>query len=342
MRRRLLLLGGFATAAVAAPTVGPALDRPAVAARAPERAVLLAGARAGTRLVLVGERGLVLASDDHGRSWQQQPCPTSVTLTAVRFADDRHGVAVGHGATVLTTSDSGRTWQRRLDGRQAATLALEAARASGDAAALKSAERLQADGPDKPLLDVLLLDAQRIWVVGAYGLALASDDGGQRFASVSARLPNPKELHLYAARAQGDTLLLAGEQGLILRSIDGGQRFTRLDVPYKGSFFTAELGAGGSITLAGLRGNAWRSNDGGLTWAQLPCPVPAAITASLPLADGRVLWASQAGLVLAEADGALRPLPAPPQPPINALVQAASGQVLALGVMGVMPLALKA
>src|SRR3989344_304981 len=95
--------------------VGDALQRPALSVKAPQRAVLLAAAAAGQRLVAVGERGVVALSDDRGVTWQQAACPVSVSLTMVRFADERHGVAVGHGGTGLTTSDAGARprWPRR-------------------------------------------------------------------------------------------------------------------------------------------------------------------------------------------------------------------------------------
>ena len=108
----VLAAPGAATAAVSS-----ALDRPAVAVQAPQRAVLLAAARAGTRTLAVGERGIIALSDDDGRSWRQASVPTSVTLTALRFADAQRGWAVGHGGTVLATEDGGQRWVRQLEGR---------------------------------------------------------------------------------------------------------------------------------------------------------------------------------------------------------------------------------
>lgn len=317
--------------------VADALQRPALQVRQPDRAVLLAAARAGERIVAVGERGVVLASDDHGGRWRQVPCPVSVTLTAVRFADARHGVVVGHGGSVLTSADGGLSWTLRLDGRRIAQIVLEAARASGDAARIKDAERLLADGPDKPLLDVLMLDERRMLAVGAYGLALYSDDGGQRWVPWMERLDNPKALHLYALRRSGDTLLVAGEQGLLLRSDDGGASFRRLQAPYKGSFFTAEMASPSQLLVAGLRGNVWRSADGGASWSQVALPVPASITASTVGADGSVWLASQAGTVLKlHAQGAT-PIAAPPLPQPAGLLFVGERQLLSLGMAGVVP-----
>lgn len=318
--------------------VGDALDRPALAVKAPQRAVLLAAAQAGTRIVAVGERGIVALSDDRGAGWRQAPSPVSVTLTMVRFADDRHGVAVGHGGTVLTTEDAGATWRLRLDGRRLAELAKTTA---ATPAAQREAEYLLADGPDKPFLDVLLWDAKRMLAVGAYGLAFYSADGGERWTPWMDRLPNPRALHWYVARRAGDTLLLAGEQGLLARSTDGGQTFQTMNSPYKGSWFAGEIRADGQTVLAGLRGNVWRSTDDGAQWTQLTSPVPATITAMALDAGGGLLLASQAGVVLRLKGDALLPLKAPPVPMPSALLPQQGGPLLTLGVAGVVPVAAK-
>ena len=336
--RALAICTVFVAQAAGAAPSGDAIDRPAVAVRAPERSVLLGAAQAGTRIVAVGERGLVVLSEDVGKTWIQAGTSTSVTLTTVRFADAAHGWAVGHGGVVLATENGGKTWVRRLDGRRIAQIALDAARTSGDARALQDAERLQADGPDKPLLDLLLIDAQHLLAVGAYGIALGSEDGGQTWSSWMARLPNPKGLHIYAARLRGKTLVLAGEQGLVMQSNDAGLSFRRIETPYKGSFFTAELPSDQSIVLAGLRGTVLRSLDGGANWAALPTPMPVSITGSALASDGRLLAVNQAGFLMALQGDSLRPINAVPLPPLNGLLVQPAGAVLTLTVQGAIAL----
>ena len=330
----LALLAALAATSSAAAPVGEALQRPALAVKAPQRAVLLSAAVAGERIVAVGERGIVALSDDQGATWRQASCPVSVTLTMVRFADATRGVAVGHGGTVLTTSDAGASWTVRLDGRRIAQLARAAARTPE---AQKEAERLAADGPDKPLLDVLLWDASRLLVVGAYGLVLHSADGGASWSPWMDRLPNPKALHWYVARRSGQTLLLAGEQGLMARSDDGGQSFKALASPYKGSWFAGEWLADGSAVLAGLRGNVWRSQDAGANWTQIASPLPATVNAAATAADGSLLLASQAGVVLRLRGDALQPLNTQALPMPAALLLLRNGRLLSLGVAGVLP-----
>jgi photosystem II stability/assembly factor-like uncharacterized protein len=253
----------------------------------------------------------------------------------VRFADARHGVAVGHGGTVLTSADGGDSWTRRLDGLRVAQLALQDAQRKGDAARIRDAERLVAEGADKPFLDVLVWDAKRYLAVGAFGIAFATDDGGQTWAPWMDRLPNPRAMHLYVARRAGDTVLLAGEQGLLMRSTDNGASFQPMASPYQGSWFTGEA-MGQDIVLAGLRGNIWRSTDGGQQWVQVNNPRPASITASLPTGDA-LLLANQAGQVLRLQGGVLKPLDTQPQATLTGLV-AAGDRLLGLGVAGIQPL----
>jgi photosystem II stability/assembly factor-like uncharacterized protein len=323
-------------AAASAAPVGPALERPALMVRTPASAVLQAAARAGDRVVAVGERGLVLVSDDEGARWRQVPTPVSVGLTAVRFADDRLGWAVGHGGVVLVSRDGGERWTRQFDGAQAAALLLKQAQASGEERAVANARRLVAEGPDKPLFDLHVSDQGRLWVVGAYNLAFHSDDGGEQWAPL--RLDNPKGLHLYALRARGSELVVCGEQGLVLRSVDGGASFQRIATPYQGSYFTLELTGEKEIVVAGLRGNVWRSGDAGRSWMRQAVPVDASITASARDAQGRLLLVSQAGMLLGDQAGRLEVM-ASGLPPLNGLLPLQDGSVLGLSVAGAVKIA---
>jgi hypothetical protein len=66
---------------------------------------------------------------------------------------------------VLVTDNGGEHWTRRLDGREAAQLVLEAAKADGDKRTIRAAKWLVSGGPDKPLLDLLVIDPPRDVVV---------------------------------------------------------------------------------------------------------------------------------------------------------------------------------
>lgn len=316
VRRRRLLLGCAMACWIAPATADtsagvPALRRPALIAPQSLRGVMLAVAPAGRRLVAVGERGIVLLSDDQGANWRQVATPVSVTLTAVRFANATTGWATGHSGLVLATTDAGQTWTPRLDGSIAAGLVVAEADAmaqrlgADDPAArraLAAAARFASDGPDKPLLDLYFSDARRGMVVGAYGLAFTTGDGGATWASALGRLDNPKGLHLNAIAGDGAHLVIAGEQGLLLRSFDGGQSFARVETPYRGSWFAVHVGAARRLVLGGLRGNAYFSPDLGGSWSRIALDQQASLTA---FAGGgrRLVAVNQAGALFASGDG---------------------------------------
>lgn len=294
----LLLLPGL-SAAEAPQRVSDLLDRPAAVSRRAAQAVSLAVARAGDRLVAVGELGTVLLSDDDGLSWQQaRSVPVSVALTGVQFVSAELGWAIGHGGVVLHTRDGGQSWQRQLDGWQIAELAgVEAAAraaAGEDASQLQlNAQRLSADGPDKPLLGLYFADADRGWVVGAYGLALMTGDGGAHWQARMGSIPNRLGLHLNAVAPTANGLVIAGEQGKVFLSSDGGEQFTRLESDYPGSYFGA-LAMGDDLLAFGLRGNAWRYTAAGDEatagrWSPVELGQAATLTAGLRLANGDYL-----------------------------------------------------
>jgi photosystem II stability/assembly factor-like uncharacterized protein len=171
------------------------LEQPAITSVMATRSVMLSVANAGSRLVAVGERGFIILSDDNGLTWKQVSSPVSLTLVKVRFVDDCEGWAVGHAGVVLHSADGGQSWSRQLDGVEGAQLELEdarqqAARADHEVNAeerLAQAQQLVDDGPDMPLLDVLFFNARDGIVVGAYGLAFATRDGGTTWQSMRGR-----------------------------------------------------------------------------------------------------------------------------------------------------------
>ncbi|MBI5442439.1 MAG: hypothetical protein HY900_14645 [Deltaproteobacteria bacterium] len=313
--------------------------------KAAAQSVLLDVTQAGNRLVAVGERGIVVLSDDGGKHWRQAKVPTSVSLTAVVFPSPKQGWATGHAGTVLHTEDGGESWTRQLDGKTAARLFLDAAQAKaqaakpGDAAAQKAlaeAARLVADGPDKPFLALFFESETMGFVVGAYNLILRTDDGGKTWKPWLDRVDNPKGLHLYAIRAAGKTVYLAGEQGLFLRSTDGGMNFTRLTTPYGGTYFALAVTSTGEVIAAGLRGNAYRTADQGKTFSKIDVPLPISFSATVTLPDGRLLLANQAGMLFESRDQgkSVQPLASVRLPPVAGMTPLGDGSLITVGYAG--------
>lgn len=360
MGRRAVLLGTLGTALL--PTAAPADERvaralglPAVKVARPTQAVLQAVTRAGKRLVAVGERGLVIYSDDAGQSWAQARVPVSCTLTALCFADAQRGWAVGSMGVVLATEDGGASWRKCLDGLAAARLALQAAQAQLQASPpgseamaqgnllVEDAQRLVAEGADKPLLDIALGADGALWAVGAYGLAFSSTDGGSEWQSQMHRLPNPDGLSYYGLAHRKGEQVLFGEQGLVLGRSTGGANgnFAALTSPSNGSLFGALALREGPLLVLGLRGRLWRSAEPGDAWMAVQTPVDASLVAGTQLADGSVLLAGAAGQALHSRDGGQRfqPLSLPQRFPFTGVAEADDGSVLLVGMRGLLRLA---
>ncbi|NMZ42684.1 MULTISPECIES: YCF48-related protein [Pseudomonas] len=320
------------------PTV---LDEPAQRVENPEKAYLLGIAKAGKRLVAVGEAGRIILSDDNAKSWHQaQSVPVSVLLTDVAFADDRIGWAVGHLGVVLRTEDGGRTWHKQLDGIKVAELMLAQATSmvsgssEAQALAVDQAKRLVEDGPDKPFLALHVSTPEQALVIGAYGLALRTSDGGQHWSAATQIADNPGGLHYYSAAQVGNAQLLVGEQGMLLRSV-AGEAYERIAQPYSGTLFGCIGEAGGPMLAFGLRGNVVKSVDGGTTWKQLDSPLHASVQAATLLSDGTIVLAAENGQVVAwRAEGGFSALGQAGQP-IAALVQTQPHTLILVGPHGV-------
>jgi photosystem II stability/assembly factor-like uncharacterized protein len=298
---------GLAAAALCAGLARPAppdpLETPALASRIAARRPLSAVDRAGERLVAVGERGHVVWSDDGGRSWSQAAVPVSADLCAVRFVSPERGWAAGHDGVVLATRDGGRTWSRQLDGRRiVALLEAERARHAANGPLLRRIEVLLAQGIGQGLLDVWLDEEGAGLAVGAFGLVLRTEDGGESWEPWVDRAENPRALHLHAVRRVAGEVYVAGERGLVLRLEPARRRLVALDTGYPGSFFGL-AGSRRSVVAFGLRGHAFRSTDGGARWRRVETGVEAALTGGAALPDGRLVLVAQDGSVLVSSDG---------------------------------------
>jgi photosystem II stability/assembly factor-like uncharacterized protein len=289
----LVALPGLALAADASPaTFQDPLDTPALMRTRVAERPLMAITRAGKRLIGVGLRGLIITSDDEGKTWKQSKVPVQCDLLAGQFPTDADGWVVGHDGVVLHSADAGATWEKQLDGRSEEELFKTFYAQPGvvDAKLLPDIKTTIASnfrsGPSLPLLDVWFEDTQRGFAVGSYGMFIGTIDGGRTWEPWLHRIDNSQGLNLNAVRAIGGEVFIAGEQGLVYR-LDRAQGYFRKSVSgYAGSFFgIAGDPAGDSLLAFGLRGVVYRSVDHGMTWKQLPNPSDSTITAGVFMAD---------------------------------------------------------
>ncbi|HEY9035790.1 MAG TPA: YCF48-related protein [Pseudomonadales bacterium] len=244
------------------------------------RSLLLDIARAGDRLIAVGERGHVLLSNDEGRTWAVAATPDDRLLTAVYFLDARHGWAVGHEALILATDDGGQHWQVQHDGMAAAS--------QGEAVSA--------------LLDVWFADASTGWAAGAFGTVLHTRDGGAHWEDWTDRVDNPEGLHIHAITGLPDgRVIMVGERGLMTISDSAGTGWQQQAFEYDGSLFGLQA-FDSQLLVFGLRGHAYSSTDAH-HWQAVPLPLSQTLFGSTADRD-RVFLVGQGGSVLAgSADG---------------------------------------
>jgi len=316
----LSLLAVCVATAKEAPPGGPEAEsgfpalapRPAETTPAATKAMMLSSARAGRRIVAVGDHGIVLLSDTDGADFRQaKSVPVRSTLTAVFFIDEKTGWAVGHWGIVLRTDDAGESWKvQRSD-----------------------------TSVDQPLFSVHFRDRDRGWAVGLWSLLISTDDGGKTWAPV--RLPNPpgakkadRNLQKIFANRMG-TLFVAAEQGMVLKSYDG-ESWTYLDTGYKGSFWTGIVLSNGTILVGGLRGTIFRSTDDGRSWKESRTDRNSSIT-DFAEAGGKVLAVGLDGVTLESDNGgaSFRGSQREDRLPFTAVAVSSNGRVVKFSKQGV-------
>jgi photosystem II stability/assembly factor-like uncharacterized protein len=285
--------------AQSAPAAEVAQPRDAEHARLAAHALLIGLASAGERLIAVGDRGLVVFSDDKGRSWVQADLvPTQALLTGVCFFDAQHGLAVGHDEVILATADAARTWKRTHYAPEA----------------------------QQPLLDVWCGAQRHAIAIGAYSTYLTSQNGGatwtaRKFAPAS---PEPQAVGARAARsatgavpaggyhlnrivaASPTRLYIAAEAGHLYRSDDAGASWLTLASPYRGSFFGVLPLEADAVLAFGLRGNLYRSDDAGASWQKIDTGTMQLLGGAARFDTGGIAVAGLSGVLLVSRDGGHR------------------------------------
>lgn len=338
------------------------VNLPALHSKVAHASLLLDAATMGERILVVGEQGHVLYSDDDGTGWAHAEVPVSLAITAVATAGPGSAWATAHDGVLLHSTDNGRSWQTKLTGVDVARLSADAAEnkieqiqaeiAQASAETLEDLEWALDDatfayddasaaleeGVTMPLLDVWFEDERSGYALGAYGIMLHTADGGSAWSLQSDRLDNPDKYHLYSiARSVSGTLLVAGEAGTLLRSLDGGQNWLRPESPYAGSFFGALAAADSGLIVFGLKGNIFRSMDEGESWTLVNTGDQRTLLAGITRADGRIVLVGSAGAVLSSDDhgASFTAIPTTGNRVYSGVTETADGKLLLVGFGGV-------
>ncbi len=298
--------------------------------------LLLDIAAANDRAIAVGERGHVLVSESRA-DWRQVITPTQSLLTAVS-AVGNHAWAVGHDQVILHSSDGGLSWEKQNFDTQS----------------------------DGPLLDVLFLDQQRGYAIGAYGQFMSTQNGGADWTleliSDRTRAATEEVVEDEAAADDEDSwlvstdigdemgdphlnaivrseagLMILAEAGAAYRSRDDGATWTKLSLPYGGSMFGGVAMDDGAVLAFGLRGNVYRTTDLGDSWEQVDSGTESSLYGGYALAGSRAILVGAGGTVALAPAGArqLRLLSFPDGGTMTAVLAISDVQFVIVGENGV-------
>lgn len=300
-----MTLGGQALAAAPQgqapiPQLMPAVRTPSAAT-----ATIYGATRAGSRIVAVGEHGVVLLSDDNGRHFRQaQSVPVRAMLTSVSFADAQSGWAVGHAGVILHTGDGGETWTLQRSDTSA----------------------------DQPLFSVLFSDSSHGFAVGLWSLLLQTEDGGNTWRPRELPLPpggtkaDRNLFHLFSA--PDGKLFIAAEQGLVLRSTDQGKSWHYLETGYKGSLWAGVAQPDGAVYVAGMRGTVYRSSDSGDTWQQVSSGTRSGLTDLVATSTGVAGVGMEGASIRSQGVGGMVTTVRQDRVDLTATVQASDGKLI--------------
>ena len=255
-----------------------------------------------TGAIAVGERGHILKTSNY-TDWVQLPVPTRSLLTNV-YVRGASLWAVGHEEIILHSADGGSTWQRQ--------------HVNSDAFG--------------PLLDILFVDDNQGFAVGAEGKMLTTSDAGKTWidGNITARMNDATASAASSASGDADDesglasddigvdetpphlnsivqssagLLIVGETGAAFTSRDAGKTWARIEFPYHGPLFGAVVLDDQSIIAYGLAGNAYLTADLGTSWTKLETNTDASLFGAVAVSGARAVLVGARGTFLTKAAG---------------------------------------
>lgn len=188
---------------------------------------------------VIGHDSRVLATNDGGGTWAEQPLPKAeVALLSLYAQDARACAAVGAFGAFYTTVDAGRSWNERkvldedlhlnsVSHGQGTTFFV-----AGERGTLLRFHDLRATpvvlhtGYEGSMNGVLLLNDKALLAYGLRGHAFRSTDEGITW---TASVGLPPVLLSTALQLKSGTVILAGEARCFFVSNDGGKTFSAWD-----------------------------------------------------------------------------------------------------------------
>jgi len=234
-----------------------------------------------------GDEGLVLRTEDGGRTWEQQPSGVADGVNDIYFRGKEDGYLLAANR-VLATEDGGRTWRPSVSFAPA-----------------------DFNGATPELYSVRFTSKRRGWMVGSVSrgdrvldsLLLQTKDGGASWQRVSAPV-RVELLHLdFRGEKRG---WIVGDRGTILHTRDGGDTWLQQRADTTATLYHVEFRDDETGWAVGERSTILRTTDGGATWLAVEVPVLGlrATLLSVAFANKEEGWiVGRSGTILRSSDG---------------------------------------
>jgi photosystem II stability/assembly factor-like uncharacterized protein len=237
-----------------------------------------------------GDAGLILRTEDGGRTWEQQQVGAREGVSDLYFRDKTDGYLLA-GNQILVTEDGGASWRMaarflpstfagaepdlysvRFTSKRRGWVVGSLSRGDNvvDSLVLQTTDGGASWNRQRvPVTDELIhLDFdgdKRGWIVGASGRILHTRDGGESWTLQESKTTAT----LYHVEVRGDERGWAvGERGTILRTVDGGETWTAARAPVRSTLLSVKFVNDEEGWAVGRGGVILRTGDGGQTWVQ--------------------------------------------------------------------------
>ena len=237
---------------------------------------------------VVGDRGIIHATQDNGFEWYGQSPGITDNLSDVFFRTRDEGWLVTSGPTgsrILKSVDGGENWELvyQLDappgasGNDRPELYSVAHPSKKQGWVVGTHGRIlhsedggkswwrQESGVQDDLVHVKFINDKRGWVVGSKGTILFTDDSGRTWERQSSGTPN----HLYHVEARGkDNVWIVGDKGTVLRTTNAGLSWERVVVDSTENLLNIAFSNDKQGWIIGWNGTILRTADGGKSWVE--------------------------------------------------------------------------
>jgi photosystem II stability/assembly factor-like uncharacterized protein len=239
------------------------------------------------RAVVAGDKGVVMISDDQGKTWARRQLRQGVRyddLYSVAFAaDGASGWVVGDRGVIFHTTDSGVTWTEQKAPADTALMTVAAidaqkACASGDHGNIVCTSdggttwSLHKVEGDIAIFDLIFTDANNGWAVGEFQTVLHSSDGGATWkVALGGDRMKASDPYFAIAFDSGHNGLVLGLSGAALQTSDAGATWkpTDLAVAHSSLYAIAAIPTrAGAYCMAGENGVAALLDGGQLSQVQ--------------------------------------------------------------------------